>query len=430
MDQDDSKPQQASLMLNQAENIISIKSLKKKVYGKRMFKRLIFSTLWLYLIIKLFIVDVDIWIAKSLGLQNTSIYLILRLVVFSTVLFLLWKVIGNKRFFKNLGLFLIFPIYPGFWLFIKFFLWTLPSFLAKRNLHFVLYSYIELIINFISEFKKDMLKIIAFITSLFILFNLDSYWMIVTMVLLTILQISHIHRRYKQAFGPMKIFRMNFNADIDNGNPFSIEKIDQQIGKNTSNGIVTEQQKIFDEMEQVLMMCELSDVMGVKIKNILNNSTYLKSLFWKIIYSFFISVVFFTGINYALYKFDPSNFKVDSIPNFFNFFYYSFFTIFADGTDISPITVISKFLRIAGFSVGVILNLVILVFYVTTITDKFKQNLNGLITYFESYSKQAKEYFNEKYKNHPAAVIEKLKNNSNKIKNGLMVLDFIFGKKK
>lgn len=183
-------------------------------------------------------------------------------------------------------------------------------------------------------------------------------------------------------------------------------------------------------MEYVLLLSEFSEVLGVKIKNILTSYTYLKSLFWRIIYSFSISIIFFSGINLALYKLNPANFVVKSVPNYFAFFYYSFFTIFSDGSDISPITTTAKVFRMAGFSVGVILNLIILTFYITTITSKYRNNLKSLIVYFETYSKESKEYFAKKFKNHPITIISEIKKKSTNIKNLVSFIDLVFGKKR
>lgn len=185
------------------------------------YKNLFFGILWAYILIKFFFVDIDIALAKSVGLNNISAYLTFRFIIVSVILLVIWKIIGNKRFFKNLGKFIIFPNYPGAWLLIKFFFWTIPNLLINKKLHFFLYSYIESIITFIAEFKTITLKIFAFVASFIFVFYFTSYCMIIPISLLLTLQILHIYKRYKQVFGPIKILGLDFNSDLESKNPFS-----------------------------------------------------------------------------------------------------------------------------------------------------------------------------------------------------------------
>lgn len=430
MDQDDHKSQDQSVLLNQKAKVITKLPAQKKNHNKKIFKNYLFFILWIYLIIKLFVTDIDILLARSFGLQNISVYLILRFITLSIILLLIWKTLGNKRFFKNLGLFFLFPIYPGFWIFSKFSFWTIPSFLIKMKFNFILYSYVELVLNFIAEFKKSMLKIFVFVAAFFIIYNLDSYWMIVSMILLFMLLFSHVYRRYKQVFTPIKIFRMDLSSGFKTINPFSIEKIEKQTQFQNDNKKFTEDEKVFNQTEQILMMCELSDAIGVEIKNILNNSTYLKSVIWRLLYSFFALNILLAGINFALFKYDASNFSIAYTPDFFNFCQYSFYMIFPGQSDILPMTNIAKFIQMLGGFSAYSLGILIVTFYFVTYTSKYKRNLDNLIEYFEIYSKDAKEYINNKHKSNPTDFIKNIKNQSSKIKDLVKALDFIFGKKK
>jgi hypothetical protein len=222
--------------------------------------------------------------------------------------------------------------------------------------------------------------------------------------------------------------RIKFDSSAPLDKYFSIEKY-EKTALRQGNENISEEKKVFSQMENLLMISEVCSVVSVKIRDIVNNRTYLKSLFWKVIYSFAISMIFFGGINYALYKISPSNFKVDFIPGYFDFFNYSFFTIFPNGTKILPVSKVAEITRMTGASIGFLLNLLILIFYFTVFNSKYEKNLNNLIEYLERYSNEAQEYFHQKYKNNPVAILDNLKKQSEKFGNLEKVVDMIFGNK-
>lgn len=399
---------------------------ERKNYNNRI-KNLLFIFIWLYFLIKVFITDFDLLIAKSLGIQNITLFIIVRFLSFIIVLFLLWQRFGNKRFWKNLGLFFLFPIYPVLKYFVQFFILYLPNLLISAKLHFLFYSYAEFSIYFISKFKATSLKIFSFVLAFVLLYNLDSIWLIISIIIFISLQIDHLHLRYEQAFGPIRILRIKFDSITPLNKYFPIENYEKNIASGDKN--VSDKERTFSQMENLLMISEFSSIISFKIKDILNNRTYLKSLFWKVVYSFAISIIFFGGINYALYKLSPSSFKVESIPVYFDFFNYSFFTIFPGGTRIIPVSKVAEIIRIIEAATGFLLSLLIITFYVNVTNSKYKDNLNNLIQYLEKYSKEAKEHFNQKYKTNPITIIEEIKKKSDKIQSLEKFVDMIFGKK-
>lgn len=402
---------------------------KKKKSTPKIFKNAIFFFVWFYIIVKVFITDIDLLITQHLGLRNIPLYITLRFICVAIVFLLIWKKIGNTRFWITIIQFFLSPI-TGFWAIAKYLFWHLPMFLLEKNFHFIAYSYIELLINFFAEFKISMLKILLFVFSFIVLFSLDSYWLFIPISIFSFLQIAHLYKRYKQTFEPIKIFRIQLdspNVNIDK--IFPTEKIEKKE-RDIENDKISEEEKTFKKMEHTLMMSEFASELSLGVKNILTNRSYLKSLLWKAAFSLFISMIFFGGINYALYKLEPTSFKVESVPTYFNFFYYSFFTIFPDGTDITPLSETAKMVRMAGVSIGFLINLLLLIVYLTVVNDKYKENLNKLIKYANRYSEDAKRYFNKKYGQNPVEMLKKLKKPGSDLENMMFAIRSLFGKNK
>ncbi len=63
----------------------------------------------------------------------------------------------------------------------------------------------------------------------------------------------------------------------------------------------------------------------------------------------------------------------------------------------------------AGVSVGVIINILLLTLYLTVSNEKFKENLKYLSNFTENYSKDINDYFEKKYGINPAEAFIKLK---------------------
>jgi hypothetical protein len=423
-------PDQPVLQTKDGEEIIKTPSKKGK-RTRRIIKNFLFFFFWLYLLIRLFITDIDLLLATRLGIQNSRLFISLRFISLLIIFFLIWIYIGNKRFWKNVGLFVLFPIYPGGWIFVQGICGNLPEFLLAKNLHFTLYSYIELIINFIFEFKRTMLKILVFILAFIVLFNLNSYWLLISIVIFSFLQISHIIKRFRQTFEPIKVFRIKIDTgDMEKDHPLLMGSIEKQFQKIERDKKLGNEEKTFKQIEHVLMISEVANTLSLEIKNILTNRTYFKAFFWKILFSLLISMIFFGGINYALYRFNPSNYNVDHNPSFFNFFYYSFFTIIPGATDISAASTVAKFVKMAGVSIGIIINLLILTFYITVANDKYKEKLSKLINYADQYSVDVKDFFKKKYGYDPSEYVEKVKKQGTNFKTMMDFLGMLFRKKK
>jgi len=318
--------------------------------------------------------------------------------------------IGNKRFWGNVGLFLIFPIYPGLWLLIKGVVWEIPKYFYKKNLQLVLYYYLESILGFIFNFKFVVLKFAIFFLAFTGLFAFSGLWLVIPITLFLILQIAHIYKRIKQTFSPVKIFRLELDTFESPKNQFTPESIDEAFTKEIEKKNLDEHELAIKHMERYLMMAEFIKAINLRVKSIINSRTYMLSFFGKTLFSFLISVVYFSGINYAIYKIDPSAFKIVNTSSYFYFIYYSFFLIFPEGVDIEPVTMISKIARMAGVFTSAILNLLLLAFYLTISNERLKENLNNLITLTDKYSQDIENHFERKYGHSPKEGIEKLKN--------------------
>lgn len=429
-----------SLLLDKENRIIQPKD--KTIRRKKTFKRFLFFSLWFYFISRVFITDIEIFIIAKYTSFNPFLYAFYRLIFLSLVSIAVWLKVGNKKFWKNIGLLLIFPIYPGTTIIIKKMLYDVPKFFVRKKWNSSLYSYLNLILKFFFNFKFIVGKGLLFLLAITFLYTSNFILLSISGTIFLCLQILHIRKRYKETFKPMKIFQINLDSllvDVDENlakehlEKHILKTIKEQEKKEESNQgeeNIEKKKGVFNEMESLLMMNEFALAFNGKMKDILNNRTYLKSAILKVLFSFLISMLYFGGINYCIYLYDSSNFKVEFIPTFFDFFYYSFFTIIPDGTDIEPVSQFAKIIRMLGVLVGVIINLLILAVYLTVVSDKYKENLGKAILLSNVYSNEIKNHFKNKYGISPKEGIEKMKKIGSKIDTHISEMKNLFFSKK
>lgn len=415
MDKEGSNIKSEEVKIVDKDNKI-IKPVDKKKKRRRKVKNLFFFLGWLYILSSIFVTNIDTIIVSEYNIISTTKYITFKFLILLFLLALTWLIIGNKRFWKNIGLFFLFPLYPGFWVLIKNFLWKIPKLLFKRKWHVLLYYYIELLISFFVEIKINIIKLSLFILSILFMYNLSLNWLYIPIVLFIILQTIHIVARFKETFSPLKIFKMPV-GDLDEllKKPRSTEKLDEFVKEASDKKEISDEERKYKEMEHYLIVNEFANAFNFKLKEILNSRIYMLSFLGKTLFSFFLAMIYFGAINYCLYKINSNFYKTELDPHYFDFFYYSFFTIFPDGTDIVPISVIAKLTRMTGVSVGIIINLLLLTVYLTISSEKFKENLSKLSTIADNYTKEIHQHFEIKYGCNPADGIKRLNDFGSKI---------------
>jgi len=83
------------------------KSKKKGVFSRN--KNVLFLLVYFYLFVRIFVTDLDLILVKKQFGVNYSEYIAIRFFLLSIIFFSIWKKLGNKRFWKNIGLFAALP---------------------------------------------------------------------------------------------------------------------------------------------------------------------------------------------------------------------------------------------------------------------------------------------------------------------------------
>ena len=325
----------------------------------------------------------------------------MRIGVISCVLLSILLIKGNKYFWRNFFLFIIFPVYPVLIYLFSSLIWKIPKFLIKSNRHYSFYIYAQTLTNFILNFRIFSFKLILFISASIIMLNFKNYLLIIPIVSFSILLFLHLIKRFKDVFEPVYFYSLKFK-NVDLKNPFTYNLLENKVNIKYNDSNLTSRQLKIKKIENILLLRQIVLLFDKNITSILETKAYYKEIIFKAIYSMIFAMFTLGSINYCFYKLNNTSFNInDSDATFFNFFYYSFFTVIPDSSNITPAIHLTKAIRMIGVFIGIYINIVILILLITVKSVKYFESLQMISKISAKYSKEIDAYFVKKYKKNP-----------------------------
>lgn len=368
--------------------------MNKKTKG--IIKDIIFGAFWIYLFVKIFFFDVERYIFHRLHISQEWL-LDYRFIVFLFFLSLLWVTIGNKRFWLNFLHLLAYPLIWIFWRLPVFFFWRIPKHYYLKGQHISLFAYANFLLNSLWEIKYIILKSTSLmIAVLIIIYSSNYYFLGASALVLTIILIFHLKKRYSQAYAPVKIFRVGVEfLNIEESKKMFLPEIitkDIESDKNKD-----EQEKKMSNIEGLVLASTLLSFIGQKLKEFLNRRTYMKFFTQKIVITIFYAIFLLTLINIAVYKANPLNFTVSPNTGIFDFINYTIYSIMPDGTDIIPATTLTKAIRLFSTFTGIFILVILISVFFSISGEKYKEDITEVVKFSEFQVGEIQNYMIEKY---------------------------------
>src|SRR5579863_2986996 len=304
------------------ENVITPITAPQKGGTFRSFGKLIREFIsigvWLYVPIKLFVFDIDLFLVKRF-LPDYVPLLSLKFFVWIGVMALFLSFTKNMTVLIWI-LYVVF--YPAVFLFSR-----IPSFIIRQNSWVLGVAYINALVSFYKSFKYAFVSASVFLISLATILCSSKpifLWssILAILVLLTIsffhtfllvFKPSNVYQLYTKAFsGVRKIGTTSFALD-ENMKNLPLDRLDQQqIQKWTAN------LQLFVLFNRVCLFAakKLRDYQNSGL-NIVSN---LLVLFQLIVFT----ILSFACINFGLFEINRELFNFKIAPTFFTFFYDSF----------------------------------------------------------------------------------------------------------
>ncbi len=281
-------------------------------------REIIVALLWVYIILKLFIFDIDIFLAERF-FPNYIWILNFKFFILIGVVATIWLITKNKHILLW-AFYILF--YPAIIL-----LWKIPFFILKQKSWVFAFAVINAVISFFKSIKYNFIASSFFLISLALIFGFSDHRLLwpAILALFVVLAATYINR-FILVFKPSNIFYVYIK--IFSGirkNASSSFALDESIKNLPVQNLDQKQlEKWTVNLQTAVLFNRVCLFAAKKLRDYQNSGLNIVSYVLTILLLVLLTIFSFAAINFGLYKIDPTLFVVSANPTFFTSFYYSF----------------------------------------------------------------------------------------------------------
>jgi hypothetical protein len=349
--------------------------------------------LWTYLITKVFVFDIDIFLVE-IFFPNYMWIINYKFFILIGILATVWLVTKNKDI-------LLWSLYIFFYPLIIF-LWKIPSLLLKKRNWNLIFATIDAVISFFKSFKVSFITTSFFLASTVIISTSSNkillwFSIVILAVILLVVYIQRLVLVFKQS-GIYQIYSKVFSSvgnilrkpppPDDLITSLSIENMGEEQIQNWGASI-----------QLLVLFNRICLFVAQKMKSYQDSGFNIVSSVLGILMLVLYTVLTFAIINYGLFKIDQFFFTIPKQPSFFNFFYYSFnVLLFNQIQEVVPATPAAQvaFMAESFYALFLIAILISLVFSVSRQINT--DELNSMIKDLQSEGIRIEGFLKEIYK--------------------------------
>lgn len=296
-----------------------------------LFVDLAASLFWVYVITKLFFVDIDVLIAQRL-FPDEAWLLQFKFIFFLGVLALLFLPLGLGLGLLVVGYVLFFPIIIA--------VWKIPYFVFKRKNWTLAFAIINLVISFFQSLRYRLIVSTCWLVAFVVIFVSDDPYLLwlAGIVLIGCLFTSYAHRLMfvLKPFKPLRVYTKFFSGV----RPAMAGKLDDDVRAVALADLnKTQLQQWKTKLELCVLFNRSCLFVARRLKDYQNSGVHILSAVLITMSLVILTILSFAAVNYAAYKSNPASFETTSSPSFFTFFYYSFNTfLFNSIKEVVPVS--------------------------------------------------------------------------------------------
>lgn len=342
-------------------------------------RELIAPLAWIYILFKLFVVDIDQLVFRAVAPANAW-WLDFKLLGFLVVSSLFWVFLGGKKLSWQLA---FIAFYPAIIV-----LWRIPALVARQRNWNLALGLLNAIVAFYRtakySFAVGTLYAVAFFTLLTVE-NRTALWIASTQLLILVL-VSYL-RQFFLIFRQSDVYQVHVRAFRGTRKFFrSMFVIDDTIKEAPRDSLSASQVATWtSNLQHSVLFNRLCLYWARRLRD------YQRSGFISVSHAFVVlilivsSVVSFSFINLGVYRADPSQFAVTGNPNLFTFFWYSFNNlIFNSITDLQPGGVIARSIYMAQTGCILLIGLLFISLLLSHRSQRHTEELDAAIRGLEA----------------------------------------------
>lgn len=368
----------------------------KKTFSKKMLDLavdIIAPVIWLYVLIKLFVYDIDILIANSISAK--VVYLLnFKLPVLLILLAILWTVLGTKKFLKIFFYVLFYPLLLIFVL--------IPWFIFKQRSWTLAFAVINSTISFFKSLKYSFTTFTLFLAAcICIVFFSNSYIIYISTGFLLILLLLTYIRKFWFAFKPSELFGIQvkiFKKIRKLG--YGSYSLEEDIKSLPMTSLSSQQlQKWTEKLQMAVLFNRCCLFVSKKLEQFRDSPWQITSPIFSVLFMFIFTVITFAFINLGLFKINGNFYQYSTNPDFFTFFYYSFNRIFFSGiSELSAIMPISQAVLMMQEFCSLLLTGIMFTLYVSYKSERNSKDLSEVVSEIEKEGESMEQFISDEYK--------------------------------
>jgi len=347
-------------------------------------KHLVFSIIWLLdIAVLLFRIDTYLFNNSKVNSELIAVLVPFLLIVINFVFFI------RQKWYYSLA-FIFYPILIVFWF--------IPKIILEKGKVYLMLYYLESVIKRLANFKRSLIQSTLFILMIILLSTTDDRYIRI----LGICYFSYLFYRilYNYVIGSFKRGDDNLKPDgTKKVNSISKINLVENIEKQKDDDKLTPEQNLSKKIERMILWNYFLQYVSNNINSYRGKRAFMIVWFFQYFLYFFLTISFFTFLNYQIFKIDPLNFTFTNQPNLFDFFYYTIKTVSFSGTDsLKPLSSIARIIEICSFFILSIYFLIITISSIFSLKmAEYSKDMEVAVELCRLQNEKIKEHLQAKY---------------------------------
>lgn len=359
----------------------------------RLFREILAWAFWLFVLVKLFVYDIDIYVARRFfpneaWLLNYRFFILLCLAALIVLSF------------RSFAIF-IWIAYVGFFPLI-FLFWKFPRWCYRRGNWVLAIAALNGAVSFFRSVKYNVLVFAVGLTTFIIAIEATNRYLLwgAISALFTILVLTYI-RRFISVFRPNLLFLLYTQGVVKNRERrMASYKLKDELRDLPITNLNEDQRKKWAaSLEQPVLFNRFCLFIAKTLRAYQQSGmSFMFGVFS--VFALLIATTFtFAVINLALFKINPENFSVIGNPSFFKFIYYSFNSfVFTAIKEIDPISTAAEATQMAERFLAIFLIGIFAASMISVRSQRNTEQLNAVIAGLEEDGRLTEGVIREEYR--------------------------------
>jgi hypothetical protein len=349
--------------------------------------------IWLYVILKLFVFDFDVWLVNLL-VPSLSWLLDYKFLIVLAALACISMISNKKGFFLFAAFVAFYPLIVVFW--------RVPWLVIKQQSWVLFFALFNFVVGFVQSIKHTLIALSIYLISFtaIMLGSAKPLLYVSGVSLFLVLTVSFI-RRFSSVFKGDKLFQFYHRAvPWMRGKAFLLIKVDDGIRNlPVSRMDATQVSKWTSSLEQSVLVNRVLLFSARKVRDHQKSPYGVLLGVIATIFLWIATVVTFTAINLAAYKIEPTSFSATAPPTFFTFVHYSFKAMFiATISELTAISPLSQSIEMLNNFYAFLTYAIVLAAFIAMHGQRYNTQLDELIGTLEREGKEAEAFIRSEFK--------------------------------